>query len=154
MKFYHRFKKISHQKNVLIVGLGNPLKQDDGVGNFIVAQLVQLPLPPNVKIIDCGTDILKMTSFFDQTDEIILIDAVDTRRSPGTILYFERQELLKLPGKTQTVHFLSLIESLKLLEKISGMRYPLVMNINHVPKGTKPKEVPSCQEKGYHRLSV
>jgi hydrogenase maturation protease len=119
MKTQSKIEKHPNRKNVLIVGLGNPLMKDDGVGNFVATQLLKLSLSTHVEVTDCGTDILKITTFFNQTDEVILIDAVDAGESPGSIFYLKKHDLLKLPGKTQTVHFLSLIESLKLLDKLN-----------------------------------
>lgn len=102
----------------LIVGLGNSLMADDGVGIYIVEQLSAMPRPPHVRVADCGTDILKVVSHIADAQRIIFIDAVDAGAAPGTIFHFDKSEILKMPGQNQAAHQLSATESLRLLDKL------------------------------------
>lgn len=129
---------MNHKKrNVLIVGLGNPLVGDDGVGNFVIEQLQTRELPPNIRVTDCGTDILKITSHLKNTSRIILIDAVDAGKKAGEIFYFHEKELLTFPGESRGAHLLSVSESLKLLKKVN----PEVEKAQILLIGIQPEKV-------------
>jgi len=107
------------KKNILIVGLGNPLMGDDGVGIFIINHLQRLSLPPYLKIVDCGTDILKILSHIEGQEQVILIDAVDWKHQPGTVYHFDKNELLNFSGESKSAHLISVIDSIRLLEKLN-----------------------------------
>jgi hydrogenase maturation protease len=111
---------------------------DDGVGNYIVALLQKKSPPSNIKIIDCGTDVLKLTSHFKIQDEIILIDALDAGKSPGTIYYLSKDEILNIKGEGKSAHLLSVVESIKLLNTVSPpfQKLPMIL-IGIQPKSLK-----------------
>ncbi len=104
--------------STLIVGLGNTLMRDDGVGIFILQELETLPHPPQVQLANCGSDLLKILSHFNHQQRIILIDAVEMGESPGTVRYFSREEIMQMPGQSQAAHQLSAIETIRLLESL------------------------------------
>ncbi len=107
------------KKNILIVGLGNPLVGDDGVGIYIIRHLQRLSLPTGVKVIDCGTDVLKILSHIEGQERIILIDAVDGKQPPGTVYRFSKDNLLNFNGVSKSAHLISVTDSLRLLEKLN-----------------------------------
>jgi len=81
------------QGKVLIVGIGNPLRGDDGVGPEIIKRLNK-PLP-SLFLFDVGEvpenylgKIVKQ-----KPDTIVLIDAVDFGSSPGTIKIIEKDDI-------------------------------------------------------------
>ena len=108
------------QKNIIIVGLGNPLMGDDGVGIFIINKLEEFPFPPHIKIVDCGTDVLKILSHIEGQEWILLIDAIEGKHPTGTIYRFSKEELLNFPGESKSAHLISVIDSLRLLEKLNS----------------------------------
>lgn len=69
----------------VILGLGNELLGDEGVGVH-AARLLQLEeLPDNTQVIEVGTAILDALSVFENADRIIVIDAMKDSMPPGTI---------------------------------------------------------------------
>ncbi len=110
--------KKRYQK-ILLVGLGNPLLQDEGVGNYIIARLAEIPSSNRITLTDCGTDLLKMLSYFDHHDLIVFFDAVDGKQPPGTVYRFTKREILALSGENKAAHQLSAVGSIRLLEKIN-----------------------------------
>ncbi len=108
-------------RKILIIGVGNPLLADDGVGVYVIDELKKIPVPENVKLADCGTDVLKLLSFLEDEDIIVIVDAVDGKRDAGTIFHFNKEETLKFPGESKSAHLISVIDSLRLLEKVNPL---------------------------------
>ncbi len=69
----------------LILGLGNVLMGDEGVGVHIVRALEKRPLPPNVECLDGGTGGFVLLEPLQNADRIILIDAAADGNPPGTV---------------------------------------------------------------------
>jgi hydrogenase maturation protease len=72
-----------------IVGVGNILLKDEGVGVRVVQQLAtSCSLPPGITVIDGGTAGPHLLDICCKYDDIIIIDAVKGRGNPGTIYKF------------------------------------------------------------------
>jgi hydrogenase maturation protease len=70
--------------SIAIIGLGNLLMCDDGVGVHAIKELEKDP-PEDVVLADVGTAALHCQHIFEDADEIIAIDAVCAGDKPGTI---------------------------------------------------------------------
>lgn len=62
---------------VLVAGVGNVLKGDDGIGVWVVRELAKRRLPPNVSIVDYGLSALKLIYDMPDYDYVIIIDAME-----------------------------------------------------------------------------
>ena len=81
-----------------VLGVGNVLMGDDGIGPFVITILEsRYEFPPNVVIQDIGTPGLGITSFFVDYDVIVLIDAVSAKAVPGSIHLYRKDELARVP---------------------------------------------------------
>jgi len=80
--------------NWRVIGLGNPLRGDDGIGCRVVSELEQLPLPDDIDLVDGGTGGLNIISLFEGARGLLLVDAVDMGGSPGTIIRLDKHQLL------------------------------------------------------------
>lgn len=70
---------------MLILGLGNLLMGDEGIGVHAVRALEKEPLPPGVTLLDGGTGGFHLLEVFDQHRHLILIDATLDDGEPGTV---------------------------------------------------------------------
>lgn len=71
---------------LLILGVGNILMADDGLGVFIAKKLKQtFNNLGNVKILDVGTSILNFLYEIKYTENLIVIDAIRGGKKPGTV---------------------------------------------------------------------
>lgn len=70
---------------VLILGIGNLLLGDEGVGVHAAQRLATLPWPENVTVVDGGTGGFHLLSLFADHDILVLIDATLDDNPPGTI---------------------------------------------------------------------
>lgn len=77
-------------KDVLIAGVGQVLRGDDGFGVEVVRRLAELDLGETVRVIETGTGGINLvTALYDPTDVLIVLDAVDHGRAPGTIMVID-----------------------------------------------------------------
>lgn len=80
----------SRPTSLLVLGLGNVLLADDGVGPAAIAWLQERVLPPaGVVVVDGGTLGLSLLSYVEETETLLLIDAVMTGAAPGTLVRLE-----------------------------------------------------------------
>jgi len=63
-------------RNILILGVGNLLLTDDGFGVHVINELRNIPLPPNVTLIEAGIVSHQLIPDFHEADFLIFIDAV------------------------------------------------------------------------------
>lgn len=75
----------SEEKKILILGMGNILLQDEGVGVRAVEYIEKQKLPPNVDTLDGGTGGFTLLSEIQKYNEVILIDATLDEMPAGTI---------------------------------------------------------------------
>jgi len=75
--------KLDHQ-DVLVMGVGNPLMGDDGVGKHIIELLAEHLLPPNVKIENAGLPGWELPAWLEGWSNVILVDAIQMGESPGS----------------------------------------------------------------------
>ncbi len=85
------------KKRTLVLGLGNPLMADEGVGCRIVERfLAQVDKYPDIDFIDSGTDGMTILHLIANRKKVILIDCAYMGTKPGTIRKFT-------PDDVQTV---------------------------------------------------
>jgi hydrogenase maturation protease len=104
--------------STLVLGLGNLVHADDGVGVHAVHCLQKDErVPPGVVLLDGGTQGLALLPYLCGVDRLLVIDAVDVGEQPGTVIRLEGAALDGLPGKA-SVHqlgFADLMTAMKLL---------------------------------------
>jgi hydrogenase maturation protease len=67
-----------------LIGLGNILMQDEGIGVHAVKALQErFEVPPELEIVDGGTAGLNLLPFLEGRDRVLFVDAVDFGREPG-----------------------------------------------------------------------
>jgi len=82
------------EPTVLVLGIGNTVMSDDGVGVKVVQLLQQnYRFPANVAIIDGGTLGLDLLPKFEGVSHLIMVDAVETGGKPGTCVRLAGEEL-------------------------------------------------------------
>jgi len=88
-------------KTVLVLGLGNTLLADDGVGIHIIRSLALDPMtPPCMRLIDGGTLGFRLLDQISQAVAILIIDAAQLGCAPGTVRLLDCNELARHVGQT------------------------------------------------------
>ncbi len=113
----------------LVLGLGNPLRGDDGVGVRVVQHLAQCRLPGNVEVLDGGTQGLGLVSLLEGRQRAIVVDAADMGRAPGEFVRFALEEA-RLLGEDEgrfCVHAAGLREALLLARALGILPKEVVL---------------------------
>jgi hydrogenase maturation protease len=72
---------------VLVAGVGNLLRGDDGFGVVVVRRLLEQGAPAGVRVLDIGIGGIHLVQeLLDPVDALIVVDAMDLGRAPGTVL--------------------------------------------------------------------
>lgn len=75
----------------LVIGIGNILLRDEGVGVRVVSDLARevadgrLPVPPDTRLVDGGTLGLELLPMIQDASVLVLVDAVDLRQPAGSV---------------------------------------------------------------------
>ncbi len=95
--------------DIAVVGIGNVLLSDDGVGVFVLNELKsRKEIPGNVELIDGGTMGLDLLPFIEEKKRVIFIDAVDFKAEPGTIGELNNSEIPHYFSSKLSVHQIAL----------------------------------------------
>ncbi len=106
----------------LILGVGNPLMSDEGLGiQAIKILLSDYKFSENIEIIDGGTQGLELLQYFDNVKNLIIIDAVySSKRKAGDIIKIQKEKIKYYLITKMSVHDIGLedvISALDLLGK-------------------------------------
>jgi len=107
-------------KSVIVIGLGNPLMGDEGIGTILLSRLEQIAarqkLTPssNLEFIDAGTGGMNLLHHIANRQKAVLIDCALMNTPPGTIRRFTQQQVQSI----KQLSHLSLheVDILKVLE--------------------------------------
>lgn len=100
---------------ITILGVGNILLRDEGVGVRVIEELKKNYIfPENVRVVDGGTQGLWLLSTIQESDHLIIVDAVLGGGTPGSFYRLERADLPKGLRVKQSAHDSDLMEALNL----------------------------------------
>lgn len=121
--------------------MGNILLKDEGVGVHAIRRLRErFEFPEDVSIIDGGTMGLDLLPFIEMAERLLLIDAVDLRKEPGTVVTLEGEEIpavIKTKISPHQIGLNDLFSVMRLLDK--GPREITIIGIqpDEVDTGTE-----------------
>jgi hydrogenase maturation protease len=117
---------------VVVIGVGNLLLRDEGIGIHTIKALEEINLHQDVKIIDGGTapDLIAYT---EARDKLIIIDAAKAGGKPGTIYRFQPQDLATDRERVISAHELGVEQNLRLMA-LMGKKPSEIVIIGVEPK--------------------
>ena len=119
---------------VVVIGVGNLLLKDEGIGVHIAHALQKMDISQGIKIIDGGTS-PDLIAYSEAGDKLIIIDAMKGGDRPGTIYRLHPQDLTPEARGALSVHELGVEQSLKMMNLIGNA--PKEVTII----GIEPKEI-------------
>lgn len=102
--------------NILVLGLGNLLLGDEGIGVHAAQALLADTLPDGVKVLDIGTAILDALLDLEDADFVIVVDAVKADGTPGTVYRVPFNDMVR-PDCIASMHGFDLSRVLALTQR-------------------------------------
>ena len=121
--------------SIVILGIGNILLGDEGVGVRVIEAMGEMNVPVNVELLDGGTASMDILGNLDPGTKVIIIDAVQGGGEPGDIYRFTPKDIKSPKPVFTSLHQVGLLEVLSELEMIG--RTPLDITIY----GVEPKNL-------------
>ncbi len=120
---------------ILILGIGNILLRDEGVGVRVIEAMGDMTLPPEVELVDGGTAGADLLDVIADRRKVIVIDAMNADVEPGTILRLGVEDLAAPASPDVSLHEIGLLESLSMARHLGCAPQEVVIF------GVRPAEV-------------
>ena len=93
------------QPTILVLGLGNTLLRDDGLGIRAVERLTaEYELPAEVEVLDGGVMGLDLLSRLEGITALLIVDAIRAGRPPGTPIRLEGDAIPAALAQKMSMH--------------------------------------------------
>jgi len=104
-------------EKLLILGIGNILQNDDGVGVYATKFLeTNYTFSPKISIINGGVEGINLLNVFMEYKEVLILDAIDIQDEAGSIYHLPAKELINHKLNIATAHDIGVIECLNMLQ--------------------------------------
>ena len=114
----------------LIAGFGNILMGDDGAGIYLIQKMAKCQLPEQVELLDGGVSSFAALAALQGATLAILIDTMKGGGEPGDIYRLTQEQLDSQSCEMQlSLHDFSLMESLRLAQKMEGLPPVIIYGI-------------------------
>ena len=121
-------------KKLLVLGIGNLLLTDDGVGVLAAQELMRETWPAQVDIREGGTFTQDIFYSFKGYSHLLVLDVVHCGGTPGTLYRLGEDALIKDEKQRLSIHDIDLIDSLLMAEQLFGTKSELLV------LGVEPKD--------------
>jgi len=116
--------------SIVILGVGNTLMQDDGVGVRTVRALAEAyEFPSHVRLVEGGTAGLRLLSELEGADYLLIIDAVSGKKQAGSIYHLTPKDLPSRRGSALSAHEIGMAELLSTVELIGKMPRTQILGV-------------------------
>lgn len=104
---------------IVVIGVGNLLLKDEGIGIHALEALQGIGLPPDVMLVDGGTS-PDLIAYTQAGDKLIIIDAAKAGGEPGAIYRFRPEDLAEEKGVLTSAHELGVVQNLRLMSLLGN----------------------------------
>ena len=112
---------MNDNNKIVVIGIGNLLLMDEGIGVHTINELEKHDLPRSVEIYDGGTGGFKLIDLMQGAARVIFIDAVETGKAPGTVTTFSSEDVHSIYNKKKySLHNTDLMEVIKMTELLDN----------------------------------
>ncbi len=125
---------------ILVVGVGNTIMADDGLGVRALDELKAGDLPDNVDTVEAGTALEDALPDLTNYDKVILIDAVAADGKGGTVSVVRNPPVSPLPEISLSLHDMGISEALRLRLLLDGKLPEIVV------MGLRPRRIEMSTE--------
>lgn len=123
-------------QKITILGLGNILMGDEGIGVHAVRAFEQrYILPEGVEVVDGGVAGLDLIPFIEGRDKVLMVDAVNSGREPGYIVILENEGIPARLSAKDSMHHFALMDVLSIVRLMDSFPQEICLI------GVQPKTV-------------
>jgi hydrogenase maturation protease len=125
-------------KKIGIIGIGNPLRSDDGIGIFLLQKLLKQKktLPKEIEFIDGSTGGMNLLHIIAEFNIVIVIDAMNMNSKPGDYRIFKADEIIENESKFFfSTHENNLLQVIQMSKKLGELPKQFFIF------GIQPKEI-------------
>jgi hydrogenase maturation protease len=97
---------------ILILGIGNILLKDEGIGVRVIEAMQKMELPSDIELCDGGTAGADLLDIIADRQKVIVIDTADADVPPGTVLKLRPEDLAKEDKAEVSLHEFGLTQTL------------------------------------------
>jgi hydrogenase maturation protease len=109
-------------QSIVVVGIGNILFQDEGIGCYAGRFLEEnYDFSQPIDIIDGGTLGFKLMTYYQSYDKVLIIDTVSVEDEPGSVYNLPADALMGLGSYRQTAHEVEVVEMLEICSLLDKM---------------------------------
>ncbi len=88
-----------------VLGIGNTLRGDDGIGPSVIEELQKENLPESIQLFDIGSDAFSIIDHFENEHPVLVIDCAQMGKEPGEVVKFDvKDENLPILDKAISIH--------------------------------------------------
>jgi len=121
-----------NKPGIMVLGIGNPLCSDDGIGVRIAAEMQGMNKYKGVRIVDGGSAPDLFVLLDSDVHKLIVVDALRGGGRPGDIYRLDLREENISDGPAASLHGMGMLDSLKLMSQL-GQQPPQVTVIGIEP---------------------
>ncbi len=115
---------------VVVLGVGNLLLRDEGVGVHLIQKLREMEIEERVRLVDVGTSILDFIPQAEDVSKLIIVDAIRLGGKPGkTYRICVDDSLLKETKGMTSLHQLGVVETLAIARKMGELPHTVIIGI-------------------------
>ena len=139
-------------ESILVMGVGNYLMGDEGIGVHIIQEMAKLDLPDNVDILDGGTGGFTLLGCFESYPTIVFVDATMDGKPPGTISLIKPRFASDFPSalSVHDVGLKDMVEAVYLMDQVPDIHLmtisiaemkPMTLELSEAVKAAIPKAI-------------
>lgn len=115
---------------IVVLGVGNTIMQDDGIGVRAVQALGQAyTLPSSVRLIEGGVAGIRLLPYIQDADDLLIVDAVSGSGPPGTIYRLSSEEIPLARGPLMSAHEVGIAELISMADLLGKLPRTRILGI-------------------------
>jgi hydrogenase maturation protease len=127
-------RSLTGKKPVLILGVGNLLLKDEGIGVHVARKLMDMDLPPYVEVVEGGTSGFDLLDDIEGRGKVVVVDTVQAGQPPGTLYRLSHEDIEDRPKQRLSLHDIDMTDLLNLSDLLGVEKPAEVIIIGVEPK--------------------
>ena len=118
------------KKNIVVMGVGNVLLKDEGIGVRVIEALAErFEFPSNVELVDGGVLGLSLLGVVRDAGKLVVVDAIRLGDPPGTLHRLAGNDIPDRVYKKTSLHQVDLVEALTICRNLWEMPPTVILGV-------------------------